>query len=69
MIVDAASHQQLAAIDVGDRPWGIAVSPDGTSIYTANGPSNDVSIVDVASRAVTARIKVGRQPWGLAIVP
>jgi len=44
------------------------VSPDGTRAYTANGPSNDVSIVDVATRAVKARIKVGEGPWGVALI-
>ncbi len=54
---------------MGPRPWGIAISPDGTTLYTANGPSNDVSIVDVARRPVTARIKVGDSPWGVALGP
>jgi YVTN family beta-propeller protein len=52
---------------VGARPWGIGISADGGTLYTANGPSNDVSIVDVAQRAVTARIKVGDSPWGVAL--
>jgi len=36
-------------------------------LYTANGPSNDVSIVDLAQRTVVARIKVGDSPWGVAV--
>jgi YVTN family beta-propeller protein len=36
-------------------------------LYTANGPSNDVSIVDVAQRTVVGRIKVGDSPWGVAV--
>jgi len=54
---------------VGDRPWGIAVSPDGKTVFTANGPSNDVSIVDVESRSVKATVKVGDRPWGVVFVP
>jgi YVTN family beta-propeller protein len=52
-------------VEVGERPWGIAASPDGKTVFTANGPSNDVSFVDVASRSVTARVKVGDRPWGV----
>jgi YVTN family beta-propeller protein len=54
---------------VGERPWGIAVSSDGRTVYTANGPSNDVSIVDVESRTVRARVQAGDRPWGVAYVP
>jgi YVTN family beta-propeller protein len=52
---------------VGARPWGIAVSPDGKRLFTANGPSNDVSIIDVASGTVEKRIKVGGLPWGVTV--
>jgi len=54
---------------VGVRPWGIAVSADGRRLFTANGPSNDVSVIDLATRAVTKQIKVGQSPWGLALQP
>jgi YVTN family beta-propeller protein len=45
------------------------VSSDGKTLFTANGPSNDVSIVDIASRTVKARVKAGDRPWGVAYVP
>ena len=53
--------------DVGDRPWGIDVSADGKKIYTANGPSADVSVVDLATGTVERRIATGGSPWGLVI--
>ena len=53
---------------VGARPWGIAAGADGKKVYTANGPSNDVSVVDVATGKVEKRIKVGGQPWGIAVL-
>ena len=46
-----------------------ALSPDGSTVFTANGPSNDVSIVDVASRTVKAKVPVGDRPWGIVFVP
>jgi YVTN family beta-propeller protein len=49
----------------GTRPWGIAVSADGRTLYTANGPSGDVSVVDVATGNVTQRIATGGSPWGV----
>ena len=44
------------------------ISPDGKTLYTANGPSNDVSVIDLATRTVTRKIAVGDGPWGLALV-
>ena len=50
--------------DVGARPWGVGVSRDGTKLYTANGPSADVSVVDIASGKVENEIRGRRQPMG-----
>jgi YVTN family beta-propeller protein len=54
-----------ASFEVGERPWGIALSPDGTLLYTANGPSDDVSVVDLTTHRVIKKIKVGASPWGV----
>lgn len=50
------------------RPWGIGVSPDGDKLFTANGPSGDMSIVDTASGKVERRVAVGGSPWGVVVV-
>ena len=49
--------------------WGVALSPSGDVLYTANGSSNDVSVVDAGSFRVLARIPVGDSPWGAIVVP
>ncbi len=54
---------------MGQRPWGIGASPDGKFIYTANGPSNDVSVVDAKNLKVMSRVKVGESPWGVSVGP
>jgi YVTN family beta-propeller protein len=46
----------------------MALSPDGKTLYTANGPSNDISVVDLATQQVVKNIKVGRGPWGLLML-
>ena len=66
--IDAESYEPVASVEVGTRPWGIALTPDGRYLYTANGPSNDVSVVDTESMGVVATISVGERPWGVAIV-
>jgi YVTN family beta-propeller protein len=54
--------------DVGGRPWGLGLSADGSTLYSANGSSGDISLVDVTSATVKARIATGGSPWGVAIL-
>lgn len=41
------------------------MSPEGKMLFTANGPSNDVSVIDVATNTVVKKVKVGSGPWGV----
>lgn len=67
-VLDTRTSKFVATIPVGTRPWGMALSPDGTQLWTANGPpGNDVSVVDLATRRVVRRIPVGAAPWGVAL--
>jgi PQQ-dependent catabolism-associated beta-propeller protein len=69
-VIDTAGAPKLVKeIPVGTRPWGIALSADGRYLYTANGPSNDMSIVDTESLTTIKRVAVGRSPWGVAVGP
>ena len=67
--VDTATNTVLGSVTVGKRPWGIALSPDGKTLYSANGPSNDISVVDLATNTVTGKVKVGSGPWGVVVLP
>ena len=68
-VVDVASRTVKTRVPVGERPWGIALSPQGDRLYTANGGSNDVSVVDTASAKTIARVPVGNKPYGVLYVP
>jgi YVTN family beta-propeller protein len=67
-ILDTSTNEVVGSIEAGQRPWGIALSPDGKTVYTANGPSNDLSVVDLETKQVTKKIALGRGPWGVAVV-
>jgi YVTN family beta-propeller protein len=67
-VVDISATPKLVAeVAVGTRPWGIALSADGSRLYTANGPSNDVSVIDTTTLKVIKKIAVGKSPWGVAV--
>ena len=68
VVIDTIKNEVVTTIEVGNRVWGIALSPDGSKLYTANGSSNDVSVVDLKTRKELKRIKAGDGPWGIAIV-
>jgi YVTN family beta-propeller protein len=67
-LIDTATDKVTTSIEVGQRPWGIGLSPDGKLLYTANGPSNNVSVVDLSTNMVIKQIPVGESPWGILIV-
>ena len=48
-MIDAATHQVLKYLLVGQRVWHMALTPDEKYLLTTNGVSNDVSVIDVAA--------------------
>jgi len=68
-VVDAEKGVVIGRIPVGKRPWGIAVSNDGRTVYTADGLSDAISVIDALAGRVINTVKVGRQPWGVAVSP
>ena len=56
-------------IPVGDRPRGIAISPDGNEAYVANAGDDNVSVINTTTKTVVATISVGREPQGVAFAP
>ncbi|HEU0203129.1 MAG TPA: CFI-box-CTERM domain-containing protein [Burkholderiaceae bacterium] len=66
---DVATGTRRATIQVGARPTGIAVSPDGGSIFVSNQADNTVSHINAASDTVSATVPVAQAPTGIAISP
>ena len=57
-----------------DQPYGLAITPNGGTLYVALAgteaePGHEVAVFDVASRKVTGRIAVGSMPTYLAVHP
>jgi YVTN family beta-propeller protein len=66
-VIATAANTVIATIPVGTAPTGVAVTPDGSKVYVANGDSNRVSVIDAAPvlQSVTARVS-RRSPSNLA---
>lgn len=70
-MIDGRKHQLIRNIQVDGgvgKPVGVALSPDGRWLISANGLSNDVSVVDLPANAVSATMRAGTRPWGVALI-
>lgn len=72
-VVDALARRVVSSVAVGLHPALIARSPDGKTLYVANGGSHSVSVVDIsrdpAHPVVRATVAVTGYPHGIAVTP
>lgn len=54
---------------VGQRVWQLAFMPDGKTIISTNGLSNDITFIDTATDEPIKSVTVGQLPWGVAVAP
>jgi YVTN family beta-propeller protein len=66
-VIDTATDGVTATIDTGGKPRGIAVSPDGGTLYVSEQTSSSLLLVDLASRQVRERIVLGESPEGISL--
>lgn len=70
-VIDVASDTVVATVPVGDRPSGVAITPDGTRVYVVNSaddtntPGNG-SVIDTSTNNVTTTVPA---PGGVAVTP
>src|SRR6266511_2794568 len=63
-VFDLASGSPLGRVRLspGDRPWDLALAPDGRTLVVANAGSSTASFVDVANLAELRRVPTGETP-------
>ncbi|PXY32128.1 serine/threonine-protein kinase [Prauserella muralis] len=64
-----AAVTAAATIPVGQRPEGVAVSPDGARVYVTNSEAGTVSVLAAGDGRVVATVDVGAEPGGVAVSP
>jgi YVTN family beta-propeller protein len=65
-VIATATNTVAATIRVGNRPYGVAITPDGAKLYVTN-QEGTVSVIATATNTVTATIQVGNRPYGVAV--
>ena len=78
-VINTTTNTVTATIPVGNFPWGISVTSDGTKVYVTNNNGNNltnnslnintVSVIDTATNNVTATVPVGSNTVGIAVTP
>ncbi len=68
-LVSACSMNEERKPEGPQSGSSIVLSPDGETLYVANGDSNTISVVNAASRKVTKEIAVGKEPKQLTVSP
>jgi YVTN family beta-propeller protein len=68
-VISPATDTVTNTIQVGQMPWQMALSSDGSTLYVANGDSDSVSVVSTASDSVTGTISDSGDPVSLALTP
>ena len=61
-VIDTATNTVKSTVNVGNWPYGVAVTPDGKKVYVTNDHDNTVSVIDTATNKVTATVPVGEHP-------
>ena len=68
--IDPASMTVLDNIDMADSaPRGLALTPDGKLLLTANQKSGDVAVIDTQSLKIVRRIPIGKNPEFMRMLP
>jgi YVTN family beta-propeller protein len=65
--LDLRGKRLVRAIPVGPRAEGIAVAPDGRTVWAGSNTDGTVSVVDVAEGKVTATLQGFQLPYRIAI--
>jgi YVTN family beta-propeller protein len=68
-VFDASNMKQAGSIRVGDTPYGIAFSPDGSRAFVAIAGDSAVSVIDTAALKQVSTIGVGGWPLSVAVTP
>jgi len=71
LVINTATNAVVGSpIAVGDIPFGVAITPDGTKVVVVNAGSNNISVINTANGVVSAPIGgVLLDPFSVAITP
>ncbi len=68
-VIDGSTFEVEATIDIGERPRGVGLSPDGSELYVAVSEENKIKVVDPVSLKIIREFEAGSDPETFAVHP
>ncbi|MBL1142389.1 MAG: PQQ-dependent catabolism-associated beta-propeller protein [Proteobacteria bacterium] len=68
-VINGTSLEVEATIEIGERPRGIGLSPDGSELYVAVSEENKIKVVDPSSLEILREFEAGSDPETFAVHP
>jgi gliding motility-associated-like protein len=68
-VVAMITNAIIATIPVGQDPFGVSVSSDGSRVYVTNTLSNTASVINAITNTVVATVPVGQSPHSVSVSP
>jgi PQQ-dependent catabolism-associated beta-propeller protein len=68
-VINGTSLEVEATIEIGERPRGIGLSPDGSELYVAVSEENKIKVVDPSSLKILREFEAGSDPETFAVHP
>jgi YVTN family beta-propeller protein len=69
VVIGTATNTEIATVQVGQEPSGIAVTPDGAFVYVVNRTSQTISVIDTQTNTVVATLAMSEVPSEIVINP
>jgi YVTN family beta-propeller protein len=64
-VIDTGTDKVARTIGTGGKPRGVALSPDGATLYASDQASNALLVVELVGGLVRDRIPLGESPEGI----
>lgn len=68
-VINGSTLEVEATIEIGVRPRGIGLSPDGSELYVAVSEENKIKVVDPVSLKILREFEAGSDPETFAVHP
>lgn len=68
-VINGDSLEVEATVEIGNRPRGIGISPDGNEIYIAVSEENVIKVLDPDSLEIKREFEAGSDPETFAVHP
>jgi len=68
-VIDGTTNTVVATIEIGARPRGIGIAPDGSEVYVAISEDNAIAVFDPETFEVLRQFEGGHDPETFAVHP